>query len=116
MIAFNTEAMKAALAGVSIFVSAGDNGASGMSISILLYSCMCEYIGDNCWCTVESGSTYSTWPYDSAWSGEGYFPSFPATSPYVTAVGGTMGPNSGIFVFLVLRTLDDLLNLIYRKP
>ena len=27
--------------------------------------------------------------------GKGYFPSFPATSPYVTAVGATMGPESG---------------------
>jgi tripeptidyl-peptidase I len=25
----------------------------------------------------------------------GYFPQFPATSPYVTAVGGTMGPETG---------------------
>ena len=31
----------------------------------------------------------------TAWSGRGYFPSFPATSPYVTAVGATMGPESG---------------------
>lgn len=26
----------------------------------------------------------------------GYSPSFPASSPYVTAVGGTMGPESGM--------------------
>ena len=25
-----------------------------------------------------------------AWSGRGYFPNFPASSPYVTAVGATM--------------------------
>jgi subtilase family serine protease len=25
-----------------------------------------------------------------------YFPSFPATSPYVTAVGGTQGPDLGL--------------------
>lgn len=25
-----------------------------------------------------------------------YFPSFPATSPYVTAVGGTQGPDIGV--------------------
>jgi len=30
-----------------------------------------------------------------SWSGKGYFPSFPATSPYVTAVGATMGPETG---------------------
>jgi tripeptidyl-peptidase-1 len=29
---------------------------------------------------------------NSSWSGKGYFPSFPATCPYVTAVGATMGP------------------------
>ena len=32
---------------------------------------------------------------NSSWVGEGYFPSFPATCPYVTAVGGTMGINFG---------------------
>ena len=31
----------------------------------------------------------------SSWSGYGYFPSFPATSPYVTAVGATQGPEEG---------------------
>jgi len=31
----------------------------------------------------------------TSWTGRGYFPSFPATSPYVTAVGATMGPESG---------------------
>ena len=31
----------------------------------------------------------------SSWSGKGYFPSFPATCPYVTAVGATMGPELG---------------------
>ena len=29
------------------------------------------------------------------WIGEGYFPSFPATSPFVTVVGATMGPETG---------------------
>jgi len=36
-----------------------------------------------------------TSPQGHAWSGKGYFPSFPATSPYVTAVGGTQGPDTG---------------------
>ena len=31
----------------------------------------------------------------NSWTGTGYFPSFPATSPWVTAVGATMGPNTG---------------------
>ena len=30
----------------------------------------------------------------NTWSGTGYFPSFPATSPWVVAVGATMGPNT----------------------
>ena len=31
----------------------------------------------------------------SSWSGQGYFPYFPASCPYVTAVGATMGPEYG---------------------
>jgi tripeptidyl-peptidase-1 len=31
----------------------------------------------------------------SGWTGQGYFPTFPATSPYVTAVGATQGPEAG---------------------
>jgi tripeptidyl-peptidase-1 len=31
----------------------------------------------------------------NAWTGRGYFPAFPASCPYVTAVGATMGPESG---------------------
>jgi len=30
-----------------------------------------------------------------SWTGKGYFPIFPATSPYVTVVGATMGPETG---------------------
>jgi tripeptidyl-peptidase-1 len=33
--------------------------------------------------------------YPSSWTGRGYFPSFPATSPYVTTLGATQGPESG---------------------
>lgn len=79
MDSFNTEAMKLAAQGVTITVSAGDNGVSG----------------DNCACTEPSGSSYTLWGGENTWTGQGYFPSFPATSPYVTAVGGTMGPNYG---------------------
>ena len=38
-----------------------------------------------------SSSTNSTLPHDL----HQYFPSFPASSPYVTAVGGTQGPDMG---------------------
>ena len=55
----------------------------------------------NCACQADSSSSASNgWSGSSAWSGTGYFPSYPASSPYVTAVGATMGagnivPNSG---------------------
>ena len=79
---FNNEAIALANMGVTIMVSSGDDGVSGSS----------------CQCDVSSGS--STLPYAPAgganYTGEGYFPSFPATSPYVTAVGATQGPNFGL--------------------
>lgn len=58
MNAFNTEAAKLGLRGVSIIVSSGDGGAMGRS--------------GQC----------------------AFAPMFPASSPYVTAVGATMGPES----------------------
>jgi tripeptidyl-peptidase-1 len=72
---FNTEAMKLAAAGVTITVSTGDYGVSN-------FACLCDY---------PSGSARSPWTGSNKWTGTGYFPSFPATSPYVTAVGATMG-------------------------
>eukprot|EP01035_Chromulina_nebulosa_P018785 gene18785-24552_t len=81
---FNTEAMKLGAIGVTITISSGDDGAPNT--------------GDlgNCLCNKYSGSSSLAWPVTgSSWSGYGYFPSFPATSPYVTAVGATMGPNTG---------------------
>jgi len=59
--------------------SSGDNGAAGSATR----------------CTTDSGSGNADWTGSSSWSGEGYFPSFPASSPYVTAVGATMGGESG---------------------
>ncbi len=70
---FSTEAMKAGLAGVSIFVSSGDNGAPGSATAQNGY--------DYCACN----NVFSDLP-------GGYNPSFPATCPYVTAVGATQGP------------------------
>ena len=63
-----------------------------ISIFVSLY-----VLGSGCGCNDDSSSSYSMWSMvsNSTWSGYGYFPSFPATSPYVTAVGGTMGPNTG---------------------
>eukprot|EP00600_Ochromonadales_sp_CCMP1393_P002009 CAMPEP_0174989614 /NCGR_PEP_ID=MMETSP0004_2-20121128/20831_1 /TAXON_ID=420556 /ORGANISM="Ochromonas sp., Strain CCMP1393" /LENGTH=658 /DNA_ID=CAMNT_0016243065 /DNA_START=318 /DNA_END=2294 /DNA_ORIENTATION=+ len=79
MTQFNTEAMKLAAMGVTIMVSAGDNGAAGSSGA----------------CTTDSSSSTTSWTGTNSWTGQGYFPSFPATSPYVTAVGATMGPEKG---------------------
>ena len=46
--------------------------------------------------TVTTKSVYLYYTQGSTtWTGKGYFPTFPATSPYVTAVGATMGPESG---------------------
>ena len=79
MNAFDTELIKLAAMGVTVMVSSGDDGVSG----------------DECGCDNDSGSAASSWSGTNSWSGTGYFPSFPASSPYVVAVGGTMGPNEG---------------------
>jgi len=57
---------------VTVMVSSGDSGAPGA-----YDTCLCSGVSDN-------GVTSN-----------GYNPSFPASCPYVTAVGGTMGPESG---------------------
>jgi tripeptidyl-peptidase-1 len=73
---FDYQAMILGLQGVTITVSSGDDGVSGNS----------------CSCTSASGSRLGHWSGATSWTGSGYFPSFPATSPHVTAVGATMGP------------------------
>ena len=45
----------------------------------------------NCPCLADSGANTSSWKYPNTWSGKGYFPTFPASSPYVLSVGATMG-------------------------
>jgi len=75
---FNTEAMKLAALGVTIVVSSGDNGAAGRVQN----------------CNANSGSLVSPLWVGAPWTGVGYFPSFPASAPYVTAVGATQGPES----------------------
>ena len=78
---FSQEAITLANRGVTIMASSGDDGVSG----------------NGCACTTPSDS--NTYPYTpqggSSWTGEGYFPNFPAANPFVTAVGATMGPNEG---------------------
>jgi tripeptidyl-peptidase-1 len=74
---FNTEAMKLGAIGVTVTISSGDNGVSN----------------SGCNCNSNSGSSQSHWTGAGTWSGIGYFPNFPASNPYVTAIGATMGPN-----------------------
>jgi subtilase family serine protease len=88
---FNTEAMKCTALGVTIMVSSGDNGAVNFGCST------CAAGGatpENCACSASSSSSVGHWPFSNTWTGTGYFPSWPATSPYVTAVGATMGTSS----------------------
>lgn len=80
--------------GVTVIASSGDDGVAN-------YGCNCnsniakQY--DNCACQASSSSSSAFPDYNSsipAWSGLGYFPSFPASCPWVTAVGATMGANN----------------------
>lgn len=75
--------------GVTFLVSSGDDGVMGNGAG-----------GQGCIaaCTTSS-STNPLWS-GTSWTGTGYFPDFPASCPYVTAVGATMGstnvvPNVG---------------------
>ncbi len=87
---FNTEAMKLSLQGVTILTSTGDDGVAN-------FGCNCDSTQSvsisNCACLLDSSSSINESPWSGlgTWSGRGYFPTFPATCPYVTAVGATMG-------------------------
>eukprot|EP01031_Cornospumella_fuschlensis_P032428 gene32428-39213_t len=83
MNSFDDEASLLAIRGVTITVSSGDDGAPNEDQDL---GCLCQFT---------SSSSQSDWKGSNSWSGRGYFPSFPATSPWVTAVGATMGPNTG---------------------
>ena len=72
---------------MTIVVAAGDNGAPGIGMSGECSPQMCYEA---------SGRIYSSIGINGFPSGTGYFPSFPATSPYVTSVGATMGPELGL--------------------
>jgi tripeptidyl-peptidase-1 len=84
MNSFNNEAIKLGLRGVTIIVAAGDHGAANI-----------KPLSSTCMCNIDSGSSQSNWQ-GSSWQGKGYFPSFPVSCPYVTAVGGTQGPDLGL--------------------
>ena len=85
---WNTQAAKLSLMGTTIVASSGDNGAANV------YSAS-STSQPTCQCSVNSGSKASLWT-GPGWSGKGYFPSFPATSPYVVAVGGTQPPRASL--------------------
>jgi subtilase family serine protease len=91
MNSFNTEAMKCTALGVTIMVSSGDNG-------VMNFGCTCDSSTatsmENCACSASSSSSVSDWTGSNTWTGTGYFPSFPASCPYVTSVGATMGAGS----------------------
>lgn len=86
---FNIEAIKLNAVGATIIVSSGDNGVanSGCNCNSTLPVSL-----QNCACLEDSGSSICSYPTNNTWTGAGYFPSFPATSPYVVAVGATQGP------------------------
>jgi tripeptidyl-peptidase-1 len=85
---FENAAIKLAIQGVTIVVASGDNGVMNGGFNS-------NGVCDSSVCSDDSSSNIaSNWDGPS-WSGQGYFPSWPATSPYVTAVGATMGPESG---------------------
>ncbi len=89
---FNTEALKLAAMGVTISVSSGDDGVANVGCACDRSKGVSVY---NCACQANSGKSASSWKGSNSWSGFGYFPSFPATCPYVTAVGATMGNGGG---------------------
>jgi tripeptidyl-peptidase-1 len=78
MVEFNTMAMLLAAVGSTMIVSSGDDGVSGTGP-----------------CDESSGVNHTLWFEKNSWTGNGYFPQFPASSPFVTTVGGTMGPEAG---------------------
>lgn len=87
------EALKLGLMGVTLIVASGDDGVAlfGARTS----NCNTAYPPSmsNCACNaVSSSASYYSSLYSqtkNSWSGYGYFPAFPASCPYVTAVGAT---------------------------
>jgi tripeptidyl-peptidase I len=94
MDSFDVEAQKLGLMGVTIIVSSGDNGVAGYGCKS---GCNSQQPSSstNCVCGLSSSSSSSVWTGSNTWTGAGYIPKFPATSPYVTVVGGTAGPEIG---------------------
>lgn len=89
--------MKLSLQGVTIVAASGDDGVADYGAR----SCTAGQVStaNNCACKADSSSYIdsdgiSISQAGNKWTGMGYFPSFPASCPYITAVGGTQGPES----------------------
>jgi hypothetical protein len=67
LISFNTEAVKLAAMGVTVVAASGDSGVANF----------------DCTCYKDSGSAASPGWTGTSWDGAGYFPVFPASSPWV---------------------------------
>lgn len=94
MDSFNIEAQKLGLMGVTIIVSSGDNGVAGYGCR---FGCNSQLPASstNCVCDATTSSSSSIWTGSNTWTGIGYSPKFPGSSPYITVVGGTAGPEIG---------------------
>jgi len=89
--------MKLGLQGVSILASSGDDGVANYGAR----NCNAGQLSTayNCACKADSSSVInsdgtSISQAGNKWIGTGYFPSFPGSCPYITAVGGTQGLES----------------------
>lgn len=78
---FNNEAMKLGLRGVTIVASSGDDGVTGPNITSGLR--IINALFDDC----RTGFLFRVAPKTFPLTSCGYYASFPASSPYVTAVG-----------------------------
>lgn len=95
---FQSTIVQVLATGVTVIASSGDDGVAN-------YGCNCNAAtpvsSSNCACQQDSGSQYAqTHQVQNnsnlfpSWTGQGYFPSFPASCPYVTAVGATQGKDN----------------------
>jgi len=87
---FSTRAISLSAMGVTITVASGDDGAPGTTQpGQTAGTCPCSVDSSSSALAASAGRTPS-----NTWTGTGYFPSFPATNPWVVSVGATMGPDT----------------------
>lgn len=90
--AFDIASLKLASIGVTTMVSSGDDGVMG-ALKQQGSSSECSCFAPSGYDTLTDSNKWDPITYGT-WSGKGYFPSFPATSPWVVSVGGTQGPEN----------------------